>query len=970
MRAQLDATVDQARKQVDAVMAALFVSHSSADQAATERVSERMRAEGVGALFVDFDPELGIPAGRNWERELYAQVRKADAVVFLSSPASIASLWCFAEVALARLLGKPVFPIIVEAGPRHPLLGDTQHIDLARDGDASFERLWAGLRDAGLDPGASFAWYPKRPPYPGLAAFTEQDAGVFFSRERDIEKLLELLQPGLQGRGRFITVIGPSGSGKSSLVRAGLLPRLDRLPDRWLILPRLVPSSQPIRQLARSLAKAFEDRGAVKTPAELNSRLAGGVSALLELVEELRDRSTGEPPSVLLVVDQAEELATLTGAAERAIFIKMLQGAVHQTVGMWVLFTVRAEFLGPLLQQPGAGQFVDETLLVSPLDRSQLFAVIEGPAARAGLQFSPGLVGRLVEDTQGGDALPLLAFTLRQLAEQAGPDGQIATEAYEASRGVEGALRAQADRTAESLAKLGHDDLVLPTLTELVTVVEEGEPTRRRVPRNIFNAAANQVIQAFIEARLLVSRDDEQGDAIVEVAHEALLRRWPPLRQAIEARHDELRLRAEVERWVLEWERAGRQDSYLVSGGRLEAAQRWAAAHSQELPRLPGVSEFLARSAHQDQLAMRRASEALASRALAELPRDPELGTLLAIAAVEEYGPSPRATLALSTALASSFPPMVLQGHKDRVRRVAFAPDGIRLATASDDGTARVWDVASGAELHTLHHQGSVEDVAFAPDGTRLATACHDGTARVWDVASGAELHTLRHQDAVVRVAFAPDGTRLATTSSDGSARVWDVASGAELHTLRHQEGPGLRVAFAPDSTRLATAGDDGTARVWDVASGAELHTLHHQGSVEDVAFAPDGTRLATAGHDGTARVWDVASGAELHTLRGHEGLLWVVAFAPDGTRLATSDDRTARVWDVASGAELHTLRHQDRVEDVAFAPDGTRLATANYDGKARVWELTSNALLLARARTRVDRQLTKNELRMAGLPS
>jgi hypothetical protein len=127
-------------------MTALFISHSSADNAATSRFGARLRAEGMGGLFLDFDPAQGIPAGRNWERELYAQIRKADAIVFLSSPASVASPWCFGEIALARLLGKPVFPIIIQAGPRHPLLGDTQHIDLIRGDEAGLEQLWAGLR--------------------------------------------------------------------------------------------------------------------------------------------------------------------------------------------------------------------------------------------------------------------------------------------------------------------------------------------------------------------------------------------------------------------------------------------------------------------------------------------------------------------------------------------------------------------------------------------------------------------------------------------------------------------------------------------------------------------------------------------------------------------------------------------------------------------------------------------------------
>jgi hypothetical protein len=726
-------------------MVALFISHSSADQAATRRIRDRLRAENVRGLFLDFDPDQGIPAGRNWEQELYAQVRKADAVVFLSSPASVASHWCFAEVALARLLRKPVFPMVTTAGVRHPLLGDTQHIDLIHDWEAGFAQLWEGLRRAGFDPRASFAWDPTRPPYPGLAPFAEEDAAVFFGREQETERLLELLQPGLHGRGRFVAVVGPSGSGKSSLVRAGLVPRLARLQQRWLVVPRLVPGIQPTRQLARSLAMAFKDRGAgAPLTAELVRRLAGGASALVELVEGLRDTSTGEPSSVLLIVDQAEELATLT-EAERTTFLKLLHGAVHSTLGLWVLLTVRVEFLGLLLEQPAAGQLVDETLLVSPLDRSRMSAVIQRPAARSGLEFAPGLVDQLVQDAQGGDALPLLAFTLRQLAERAGPDGQITTEAYEANGGVVGALRAQADRTA-ALAEQEHAERVVPTLTRLATVASEGEPIRRRVARSTLTTAEDQIVQAFVDARLLVSSRDEQGEAVVEVAHEALLRQWPPLRQAIEARRDQLRVRADLERWVQDWDRGGRQDSYLIGGERLAAAQRWAAAHSQELPQLPGASEFLARAASQQQITMHRASEALGNRALAELKRNPELAMLLAIAAVEEYGPSPPASQALSSTLATTYP-RVFPAHEKEVVGVAFSPDGTRLATTSSN-TARVWDLADGAEQHTLPHQGMVVGVAFSPDGTRLATTSGD-IARVWDLASGAELRALRHEKKV-----------------------------------------------------------------------------------------------------------------------------------------------------------------------------------------------------------------------------
>ena len=210
-------------------MSLLFISHSSVDRAAALEVKERLAAEGFAALFLDFDPVDGIPAGRDWERELYAQLRKADGVIFLASAASVASQWCFAEISLARSLGKPVFPLRLEAGVRLGLLDDVQWIDLS-EGETAFARLFAGLRRAGLDPADSFAWDPTRSPYPGLESFTGDDAAVFFGRDDEIDRLLELLQPTLQrGAGRFVAVVGPSGSGKSSLLRAGLLPRLERL---------------------------------------------------------------------------------------------------------------------------------------------------------------------------------------------------------------------------------------------------------------------------------------------------------------------------------------------------------------------------------------------------------------------------------------------------------------------------------------------------------------------------------------------------------------------------------------------------------------------------------------------------------------------------------------------------------------------------------------------------------------------
>jgi len=292
-------------------MASLFVSHSSRDRAAVELVSARLQAAGFVPLFIDFDPENGIPAGRQWERELYSQLRRTDAVVFLASPAAVASKWCFAELSLARSLGRPVFPVRLEPGVSLALLSDVQWIDL-RDGDAALTRLLAGLRAAGLDPADAFGWDPLRSPYPGLAPFQAADAAVFFGREHEIERLVRLLQPTLaRGPGRVVGIVGPSGSGKSSLLRAGLLPRLARMPGRWILLPPLVPGRKPIEALAGSVAQALA-AGAPDRANTLTRLVDGGSAELAALAVDLADRhhiGAGRP-DVLVVVDQAEELFT------------------------------------------------------------------------------------------------------------------------------------------------------------------------------------------------------------------------------------------------------------------------------------------------------------------------------------------------------------------------------------------------------------------------------------------------------------------------------------------------------------------------------------------------------------------------------------------------------------------------------------------------------------------------------------
>jgi WD40 repeat protein/tRNA A-37 threonylcarbamoyl transferase component Bud32 len=279
--------------------------------------------------------------------------------------------------------------------------------------------------------------------------------------------------------------------------------------------------------------------------------------------------------------------------------------------------------------------------------------------------------------------------------------------------------------------------------------------------------------------------------------------------------------------------------------------------------------------------------------------------------------------------------------HPAMVSSVAFAPDGSRLLTGGEDGTARVWDTATGELVASLAH-GPVWAVAFSPDGHKALTASGD-RARLWDVTAARPLDPpLEHPDMVWAVAFGPDGKRCLTGCLDGTARLWRADTGQPDGALPH--GAAVRaVAFAPDGHVVLTGGVDGFARLWDAVTGKPTgRSFRHGSSLYAAAFSPDGTKLVTAGEDGRAVLWDVAGGTELHVLP-HQGLAWAVAFSPDGRTLAVGavGDQTARLWDVDTGRPAAPpLRHLGAVRAVAFAPDGRALLTGSEDKVARLWEL------------------------------
>ena len=986
--------------------ASFFVSHSSADRDAVERLTARLRVAGFEALFIDYDPALGIPAGRNWERELYSELQRTDAVLFVATEASIQSRWCFAELALARSVSKPVFAIGVSGKERHPLLADVQWIDAA-EGDTAFQRLFAAMKDHGFDPLDSFKWDPKRRPYPGLEAFTADDAAVFFGRGDAIDAAMRRLHEGpaslrTLGRRPFLAVVGPSGSGKSSLVRAGVTPRLARSRQRWVTTEPFSPERNSISALARTLALALD--GSASRRSELEQRLRRDPRELLELAKDITASREGRPSSILLVIDRAEDLLR-QAPEERWLLLRLLGQTSEDSATISTLVLLRSESLGDFTRDPDLVQLIEDPLVLGTLGASHIAEVIEGPAKRAGLRFAPGLVARMAEDTRGGDALALLSYTLQQLYLQRTPEGLITAESYDLLGGVEGALRGRADVVNEHLAATEGPDVVLAALLHLVTVDERDEPIRREAPWSDFDARQLRIIRAFVEERLVVADGDH-----VELAHETLIRAWPPLRAAVEASREELRTAAELSRLARDWRAAGKRDSYLIQGERLQRAKQW--LEPREGAQASLLKEFVETASNRDRATLAREGELLAKRTLTDFRQDPERGILLAVAAVEEYAPSAKAHLALSATLTESRVHGYLRGQGGPVSAVAYIPDGRKIATGSQDGTVRIWDAGTRAELLVLAgHAGKVRSVSFSPDCASLLSASEDGTARVWDVVDGKErlLVTMTFKGPCYGASFAPSGDRFATLASTNDVEVWDAATGQKLQSwapgaptktlmtsglkaargstiaysrdgrlivvgsdfpktaildvtrsnlrlLRTLEGHGEgcvhSAAFSPDGTRVATASGDGAVFVWQVSDGRCIEELpKRDGPIFSVKFSARGDRIVTAGADGRACIWDTRALSLIGELAGHTSWIRDVAFSPDAKAIVTaSEDGTARIWDATRENGRTTIVEAAPLSSALFSPDGRRVVTAASDGAVRIWDAVTGECVLTLA--------------------
>jgi WD40 repeat protein len=295
---------------------------------------------------------------------------------------------------------------------------------------------------------------------------------------------------------------------------------------------------------------------------------------------------------------------------------------------------------------------------------------------------------------------------------------------------------------------------------------------------------------------------------------------------------------------------------------------------------------------------------------------------------------------------------LTLRGHSDTVFSASFSPDGSRVVTTSHDRSARVWDARTGAQILTLKGRSSwFYSASYSPDGLRIVTSDYpDYTAKVWDARTGTEVLTFKgHKWRVGSATFSPDGSRVVTASWDGSVKLWDAKTGAEVHTFAGHTGRVFSASFSPDGLRVVSASQDGTAKVWDARTGVvTLSFMSYAFGFQTASFSPDGSLIVTTGDDNTPKVWDARTGTEVLTLRGHTERVGSASFSPDGSRVVTAGDKTAKIWVPRTRAEALTLSEDNHPGSASFSPDGSRILTVDSDRTAKVRDAATGAEVLA----------------------
>ncbi|MCP4352711.1 MAG: TIR domain-containing protein [Desulfobacterales bacterium] len=812
-------------------------------------------------------------------------------------------------------------------------------------------------------------------PYRGLEAFREQDSPYYFGRDAVIRNLQNTVQ-----KQPFVAVIGASGSGKSSLVFAGSTPCLKNPSEsssgkEWIIAS-FRPKNQPFNNLALALIPLlYKDKlEQAEQLTKFAEKLDKGNIGLSQVVQLIIQEHVGK--RFLLIADQFEELYTLNPDKDlqRRFADALLKGLSANDFTL--LLTMRADFMGQAIAYTPFAEALNvyKPVILPPMKETELRLAIEKPAEKLGVRLEPGLADLILKDlgNEPGN-LPLLEFALTQLWERQ-TFRQLTHEAYKNIGGVNQALARYADEVYAEFTE-EEQKQIRQIFVQLVNPGQGTEDTRQVATFEQIKEENRILVAKLADKRLIITgRNEETKQESVEVVHEALIRYWQPLKNWMDEDREFRTWQNNIRQLIREWEQTGKDDGALLRGAKLADAEENIKKYEGVLTELEKVYIKNSISLRENEIAdkerQRRKLEYLLNKsesneliALIESSHalflsNNELESLIAGIKAAKKSKKLNISKELKNKIICNLRDIVnniqeiyrLEGHSKYVFSVDFRPDGEILASGSEDGTVKFWQIRNGKEVGRIKTGYPITSVNYSLKKNFFAFGRKDGIVNLYNLKSDANSELQKHSKDVYCVSFNRNGTILATSGGDKSICLWDTQNKNEIFTLSCDSDEVRCVDFGPDGKILASGTNDNKIILWSIEDRTEIRTLvGHSKGVFCLEFSPNGKILASGSIDKTIILWDIATKKEVKRLKGHSDSVWSLNFSHDGKILASgSFDKTIKLWNIETGTEIKTIKgHTHPVWNVKFSPDNEILASGSFDNSIRIWKVADNNILV-----------------------
>lgn len=818
-----------------------------------------------------------------------------------------------------------------------------------------------------------------RCPYKGLDVFEEDDADLFFGREKLVKELVERVH---ESRAVFIT--GPSGSGKSSLVRAGLIHALKqegiKNSSKWLY-ETIKPGRNPLEALAFAFSR-------LKSP-ELGKYFSQNVTQP-NVIDECAESVLSERKDqrLVLFIDQFEEIFTQVSKEIRESFIQLITYAVTKQDGrVIILFSMRSDFIPNCATYPELNTLLNKQFIqIGAMQAEELVSAIAQPALRVGLRIDPDLIAQIINDMKGEPgALPLMQFALKDLFDDGQSKGGVIAltlDAYLGHGGIQKSLERHADAAFGKLEK-HEQELARSIFSGLIEIGRGTQDTRRTalfeelIPANTNENEVEAIVQKLADARL-VTTDEQAGKDTITISHEKLIDAWPWLKKLVNENREVIALQNEINSDAKEWEEHKRDTSYLYSGARLLNADEQVKKQNLNLNQLSkefvkagqtrkrrsqgflfsGISviviisiiaSVLFRNQSQDNIEIAQTAQAANTEIVAqkeiaqanaeEAQRQAEialarqlaaqaqsidasresyknLGYLLALQSLKMYPSGEAAQVLLNYNPYDGIPNLLMEIFDEEVTSVAFSPNSEFLLVKG----ATMYYPGGIAGTNRIDNKGSY---SFSPDG-KYVISIYDSSIRVWETDTGKEIAQMDNEYFLDSFDVSSDFKYVVTASALRSTiNIWEISTKKKVESISHDTV--VSVAFSPDNKYIVSSGCESSGcsvRVWETLTGQEVAHMKQDTLGVNVAFSPDGNYVISLDSQ-IVHVWETSTWNNITNFT-HEDLVTSFAISPDSKKVVSgSIDRTARVWEITTGLEISRMTHESRVTSVAFSPDG-----------------------------------------------